>query len=778
MSGGHEYDGVGPEDAFRQAMQKAGISTGSSIVADGKLHRFHVDGDSSGTANGWYVLYNGAVPAGIFGCWKRGIKEIWCSKNRSQLTRKEKEEYKSCCESFKKLHRMERKRMQTEARRKAEKVWDMSSEVSIHGYLGQKKVKAFGIRKHGSSLVVPMRDGDAVLHSLQFIGENGKKLFLSGGRVKGTFHLIGKPNGRIFVAEGYATAATIHDVTGAAVAVAFYAGNLKPVAEELRRRFGDLQLILAADNDVRTDGNPGITKAQEAAAAVGGLVAVPEFRDETSNGSDFNDLFRLEGTDRVRELLSEAKEPERSLDDTLAELAQLSDVEYDRRRTAEAKRFGIRVPTLDKEVENRRELKGAQGTGGGTQVQFEEVEPWPGPVDGGVLLTSISNTLRKYVVLPEGAADAEALWVLFTYAHDAFVTSPILAIVSPVLRCGKTTHLSVLDGLVNKPLSASSVTTAALFRSIELWSPTLLVDELDTFIHKSDDLRGVLNSGHKKRTANFVRCVGDDNEPRNFRTWAPKALALIGKMHTTLTDRSITILMARKLPGDRVTRLRNQEAADLLELKRKCARWATDHQAALMKEEPELPVGLNDRAKDNWEPLLAIAEQAGGNWPQRALTSIWALERDDMESESCSIILLEDIRALFERGGPSFLPSADILKALEAMEERPWPEFRRGKAITARQLVHLLRPFDIKPKQKRDGKDVIRGYTKDSFTDVFARYLAAGSVTPLQTASEAGSSVVRSVTDTKAVTDGIRSEPAYQAGCNAVTDETKEIIRI
>ena len=440
--------------------------------------------------------------------------------------------------------------------------------------------------------------------------------------------------------------------------------------------------------------------------------------------------------------------------------------------------FDRAVKVDAEEIEKRREPNLAEGTQSGKQVLFEEVDPWPTPVDGGVLLTNISDVVREYVILPEGAADAEALWVLFTYAHDAFVTSPILAIVSPVMRCGKTTHLRVLASLVNKPLPASNITTAALFRSIELWTPTLLVDELDTFIHKSDDLRGVLNSGHQKETAYITRCVGDDNEPRNFRTWAPKAMAMIGKMHPTLTDRSITIPMARKLPGGRVTRLRRQESATILELKRKCARWAKDHKAALIKEEPDLPAELNDRAKDNWEPLLAIANQAGGNWPQRALTSIRTLVRDEIENESYSIILLEDIEALFEQRGGSFLSSAEIVKALGEMEERPWPEFRRGKTITTRQLAGLLRPFDIKPKQKRDGKDVIRGYTIGSFTDVFTRYLTAGSVTPLQTASEAASSVVRSATDSIYVTDAIRSEPAYQAGCNAVTDETKETNRI
>ena len=233
--------------------------------------------------------------------------------------------------------------------------------------------------------------------------------------------------------------------------------------------------------------------------------------------------------------------------------------------------------------------------------------------------------------------------------------SPILAIVSPERRCGKTTFLSLLAGLVHRPLSTANITPAALFRSVELWTPSLLVDEADTFIHASDEIRGVLNSGHQKVNAQIIRCVGDDNEPRCFKTWGPKAIALIGKMHPTLTDRSIAIPMARKLPGDTVTRLRHQAAEDLRELRRKCARWSTDHQAALMKEEPKLPAELNDRARDNWEPLLAIANQAGGNWPQRALTSIRALVRDEIENESDSIILLEDIQDLFNQGEASFL---------------------------------------------------------------------------------------------------------------------------
>ncbi len=203
----------------------------------------------------------------------------------------------------------------------------------------------------------------------------------------------------------------------------------------------------------------------------------------------------------------------------------------------------------------------------GRVVQFEKPEPWPDAVDGAVLLDAIAATFLKYLALPEHASTALALWVLHAYTIEASFTSPILALTSPVKRCGKTFALILLAALVPRRLSTANVTPAVLFRTIEKYAPTLLIDEADTFIRDNDELRGVLNSGHTRTTATVIRAVGDDHDPRAFSTWCPKAIALIWKLPDTLGDRAIEVPMRRRTASEHVQRLRQDrieaECADM-----------------------------------------------------------------------------------------------------------------------------------------------------------------------------------------------------------------------
>ena len=150
------------------------------------------------------------------------------------------------------------------------------------------------------------------------------------------------------------------------------------------------------------------------------------------------------------------------------------------------------------------------------------------PVDGAALLTALAETFTRHALLPEGGAEALALWTLHTYTHEAAYISPILCLSSPQRRCGKTTVLSLLRAIVRRPLPTANVTAAALFRATEQWHPTLLIDEADSFLRDNEELRGVLNSGHTRDMAYVIRTVGDDHEPRAFCTWAPKAIASLG----------------------------------------------------------------------------------------------------------------------------------------------------------------------------------------------------------------------------------------------------------
>lgn len=264
-------------EQFRDAMQSAGLNPPGVIEADGHLHRFKVDGDHN--PNCWYVFYPDGVPSGAYGCWKRAISVTWSTKNGDTFTESERTEWKRRMDDTRRQREAGAARRRAEAREKAASIWKSSQPVDLHHYLTRKRVKAFGIRQSRGALVIPLRDTAGEIHSLQFIGAGGDKRFLTGGAITGHYFAMGRYQGTLCIAEGYATAATVHQATGHAVAVAFNARNLKPVALALRRKFPGAKLILCADNDRFTPGNPGVTKAREAALAVQGLLAVPKFDD-------------------------------------------------------------------------------------------------------------------------------------------------------------------------------------------------------------------------------------------------------------------------------------------------------------------------------------------------------------------------------------------------------------------------------------------------------------------------------------------------------------------
>lgn len=360
----------------------------------------------------------------------------------------------------------------------------------------------------------------------------------------------------------------------------------------------------------------------------------------------------------------------------------------------------------------------------GSDVIFEDPVPHGEPVDGEAILDVIAQTLTTYVVLPKGAAEAIALWVVVTYVYDLFAVSPILAIVSPEKRCGKTTLLSLLSLLVAHPLPASNITPAALFRTVEKYRPTVLIDEADSFFKDNDELRGIVNSGHTKATAFVIRTVGDAFEPKRFHTFCPKAFAAIGKMPETILDRSIVVAMRRRIKTERVTRIRIDHLRnELAELVAKIARWARDHADELRGLDPDVPGELNDREADSWRPLFAVAVAVGGAWTTKARDS--ALELSGLESDDVgpSVQLLADLRTLFREREVSRLPTAEVVEYLVKLDDRPWPAWNRGRPIAPPQLATLLRRFKIKPKALRSPSHVFKGYEEAQFLDAWSRYL-------------------------------------------------------
>ena len=413
-------------------------------------------------------------------------------------------------------------------------------------------------------------------------------------------------------------------------------------------------------------------------------------------------------------------------DHLIAQLAALSPLAYDRRRQAEADRLGVRVGTLDAEVDRRRHQSPEDPSTSGGGIELRNPEPSASPVDGAELLETIRATYRKHLILSEHADVALALWTLFAWVIDSFTIAPLLAVVSPEKRCGKTTLLHLLHALTPRALFASNITPAALYRAVERYRPTLVIDEADTFLRGSDELRGVLNAGHTRTSAVVIRTVGDEHEPRTFSVWCPKAIAMIGRLPDTLEDRAIVMAMHRRAPSDpvvarlRLDRLHSAIGPDAM-------RWATDHTEALRQADPTVPEELHDRAADNWRPLLAIADQAGGWWPDAARVSARALSGVlEATDATRGVALLRDMRDIV--GTHEHVTSEALLAALLKLDEAPWSTWNKGRPISPRQVAALLRPFGIRSQQVHP--ENVKGYQRQDCADAFRRYLPADPNVP------------------------------------------------
>jgi len=296
-----------PTEQFRAAMLAAGLTPPDDIHGDGKLHRFSTNGKPK-DESGWYVLHLDGLAAGVFGCWREGFSQNWCSKSTDTQTEAEREAHRQRIAAMRLQRHADTAQRHDAAALAAAQRWQDASQATQNPYLSAKGVQAHGAKTEGDALLIPMRNTAGKLRSLQVIDPEGGKRFHYGGEVTGCYHGIGKPDGVLIVCEGFATGASIHEATGQAVAVAFNAGNLPAVANELHRKYPAMRLIVAADDDHRTPGNPGITKATEAARAVGGLVAMPEFfgYERGDKDTDFNDLHQLAGLAAVKACMDRA----------------------------------------------------------------------------------------------------------------------------------------------------------------------------------------------------------------------------------------------------------------------------------------------------------------------------------------------------------------------------------------------------------------------------------------------------------------------------------------
>jgi hypothetical protein len=416
-------------------------------------------------------------------------------------------------------------------------------------------------------------------------------------------------------------------------------------------------------------------------------------------------------------------------DAELTRLAKLDTWDYERARASEAKRLGVRASMLDRLVAAKRAELGLDADDGkqGHAISFPTLEPWPQAVDGAALLDDIADAISRHVIMLEHARDIAALWVVHSHLLERLLISPRLCIRSAVKGCGKTLLLDILSRLVLRPLPTANVTASAIFRVVESFQPCLLVDEADTFLRDSEELRGILNSGHRRGGA-VLRNVGDDHQTRAFATFAPCAIALIGQLPGTLADRSVTIDLKRRLPGEAIEPFRIDRTEHLDALSRRIVRWAHDNAERVGAADPPMPPGVYNRSADNWRALLAIADIAAGAWPERARKA--ALQGVGVvDDDSWLEVLLGDIRDVFTKLGVDEIGSERLIAELIKIEARPWAEYGRSeKPITQNKLARLLRPVTAPERIRVEvddyGKETqVRGYKLAKLTEAFERYL-------------------------------------------------------
>jgi len=354
-----------------------------------------------------------------------------------------------------------------------------------------------------------------------------------------------------------------------------------------------------------------------------------------------------------------------------------------------------------------------------------------GAESGSAILNDVALFIRRFVILSSAQVTAVTLWCAHTYAYLIAIWTAYLAITSAEKRCAKSRLLETVGYLVSSPWATADITAAALFRGIEKKRPTLLLDEQDAAKkgdkEKFENLRAVLNAGaHYK--GRVTRCVGKGSEQdvKDFTAFCPKAIAGIGWLADTVADRSIPIRMKRKLVSEKVERLHERTVEPIAApLRKRLSDWIRQQLPALKDAEPDIPEQLNDRQQDGAECLLAIADAAGGDWPEKARKALIELYTGDAsEDQSLPTLLLADIRDIFDRLQSAMaLSSAELIEELKKIEHGIWAEYHQEKPIGTRALSKLLGGFGIGPQGVRRGEKTPKGYRKESFIEAWERYV-------------------------------------------------------
>lgn len=468
----------------------------------------------------------------------------------------------------------------------------------------------------------------------------------------------------------------------------------------------------------------------------------------------------------------------KSEDEVIKDLANLSKLEYEKVRLENAKALSFRPTVLDDLVKAERE-KNSGIEGGGKRLPFNEIEPHDAPIDPAQLLSEVVDAIRQFIILDKEQAHAAALWVALTHFIDVVEVAPLVIINAPEKSCGKTQLLTVLGRMSYRPLPASNASASALFRAVELWKPTILIDEADTFFRDNAELHGMVNAGYL-RDGYVLRseAVGDSFEPRMFSVFSAKALAGIAlekHLPDATMSRGVVFNLRRKMPHESASRLRHAERGLFNRLAAKLARFAVDYSEQVRHARPTLPDALSDRDQDNWDGLLAIASCAGVEWIARATSAALKLSGAGEKTVSLGAELLTDIQHVFESKRIEKISTADLIAALIADDEKSWATYNRGKPVSGKQIAARLSGYGIRSKTIRIGYEVARGFEISQFNDAFARYLSETpilSVTSLQPSIHAGFDVTDGSHVTVTQPLSVTPEAPPLLACNSVTPKT------
>ncbi|SCE53094.1 DUF3631 domain-containing protein [Streptomyces sp. DfronAA-171] len=367
-------------------------------------------------------------------------------------------------------------------------------------------------------------------------------------------------------------------------------------------------------------------------------------------------------------------------------------------------------------------------------------------IDGAELLNEVEQFHRRFNVFPQEAAYvAVALWDAHAHLLDCFDSTPRLAFLSPEPGSGKTRALEIAETLVPQPMTAVNASAAALFRSVSSGEgkPTILFDEIDTVFGPkagdNEELRGFLNAGHR-RTGVTYRCIGDGGQQSvvAFPSYCAVAVAGLGSLPDTILSRSVIIRMRRRARNEHVEPFRARvHEAEGHKLRDRLATWAEHARGIVMGAWPEMPEDVTDRPADVWEPLLAVADAAGGDWPERAraacVTLVTASRAND--KGSIGVRLLTDLRD-HVMTGIDRLPTVAILDRLNSMDDAPWADLN-GKPLDNRRLSKMLAEYmsaDNEPITSRNiktGASVLKGYYAADLHDAWQRYSPPTPESPL-----------------------------------------------